>query len=291
MRRLSLLALSILLSPAVLATEQLTWALMLHPGVVNMRDGQPYDGAMVEFLRLLDGRLGDVQVQYPPSNHLRVLNDMGHGRNLCSAPLLRSPERDLIGYFVPLLLSPPVQVVVRADDAKRLPLLNGQLRLEQLLSSELLGGYIIQQIYPAKLQQARLAQEPQLVGVNLTTNGDRLLLMLTHKRFDYAFEYPTTVAGFARDYPQKAALVSVPVADFTQMPIFGSYCTRNDWGRAMSVRIDNAARGLAAEPLLVEVLYQRWLPAETWQHYGAQISQFLRERAQQPPLVFAPAAP
>lgn len=290
MWRVGRLALCVLLARPALAAEQLNWALMPAPGVVNLRAGQPHDGVMVEYLRLLDAQLGDVQVHYPSSNLQRALNDMGHGRDLCTAPLLRSPERDQIGYFVPLLMSPPMQLVIRASDAQRLPLLKGRLWLDQLLSSELLGGFAIQRIYPAKLQQ-RLAQEGQLVGVNITSNVDRLLLMLSHKRFDYTFEFPSAVAGFARAYPQETALLSVPVVEFIELPVFGSYCTRNHWGRAMSLRIDHAARVLAAEPQPIEAVYQRWLPVESWQHYGAQISQFSRARAQQAPLEFAPATP
>jgi uncharacterized protein (TIGR02285 family) len=291
MRRLGWLVLAFVVAPVALATEQLNWALMPNPGVVNLRDGQPYDGLIVEYLRLLDAQLSDVQVQYPASNHQRAINDISHGRNLCTAPLLRTPERDQIGYFVPLLISPPLQVVLPVSDLPRLPLIKGQLWLDQLLGSELLGGVVVQQVYPAKIEQARQALHGQLVGVNLTSNGDRLLLMLTHKRFDYVFDYPTTVAGFARAYPAESALVSVPVADFQDMPVFGSYCTHNDWGRAMSARIDAATRRLLARAQPVEAIYQRWLPVESWQHYGAQIKQFFRERAQQTPLVFAPAGP
>lgn len=289
MWRSAWLTLLLALSPPLLAVEPLNWALTSHPGVVNLRDGKPYDGLMVEYLQQMDAALGDVRLRYLPSNHQRALMNMRHGRNLCTGPLLHSAERDLIGFFVPLLISPPIQVVLPASDVERLPLLNGKLWLDQLLGSELLGGLIVQQIYPAKLQQARRANHAQLVEVNLTSSGDRLLLMLTRKRFDYVFEYPTTVAGFVHDNPQEVALVSVPVADFTDMPVFGSYCSRNDWGRAMSVRIDHAARTMLAEPQPIEASYQRWLPAETWQQYGAQIKHFLRARAQQAPLQFAPA--
>lgn len=291
MWRSSWLALLIFLAPPLLAVEPLNWAIMSHPGVVNLRDGLPYDGLLVEYLQQMDGALGDARVQYLPSNHQRAMMNMRHGRNLCTGLLRRSAERDQIGYFVPLLISPPLQVVLRVSDVDRLPLLNGQLWLEQLLSSELLGGLVAQQIYPAKLQQAREAQHPQLVEVNLTSSGDRLLLMLSRKRFDYVFEYPTTMIGFAQANPQEAALVGVPVVDFTEMPVFGSYCTRNTWGLAMSQRIDTAVRSMLATPQPIEASYQRWLPAETWQQYGGQIKQFLRERAQQAPLVFAPAAP
>lgn len=282
MWRAGLLALLLLLSPRAPAVEQLVWALLPFPGGVNVRNGQPQDGIVFEFLRLLDAPLSEVRPQYQISNLLRAQSDMAHGRNLCVAPFLRSPERDRFGYFVPLLISPPLQVVVRAGDTGRLPVINGRLWLDDLLTSGLLGGFLVQRVYPPKLQ-ARLQpalEAKQLLAVNQSANGDRLLLMLSHDRFDYTFEYPALVAGFARANPQ-AQLHSMPLADFTEMPVFGSYCTRNEWGRAMAARIDGAVRALLAEPRQVQALYRRWLPADSYQAYQPQIQAFLRQREQQ----------
>ncbi|MFZ3185970.1 MAG: hypothetical protein WA173_17725 [Pseudomonas sp.] len=282
MWRAGLLALLLLSSPPVLAVEPLTWMLMPFPGGVNVRNGQLHDGFIVEFLRLLDGPLSDVAPQYQIANIQRSLNDMAHGRNLCSAPYQRSPERDQIGYFVPLLISPPVQLVVRASDVPRLPLIDGRLWLDKLLAADLRGGFFFQRIYPPQLQ-ARLPaglESGQLIGVNQTSNGDRLLLMLGHRRFDYTFEYPLLVAGFTRANPQAEPLRSLPVADLQELPVFGSYCTRNEWGRGMAQRIDGAMRGLLQQPQSVEQLYRRWLPADSYQAYRAEIQAFLRQRGQ-----------
>ncbi|MDP3847439.1 MAG: hypothetical protein Q8R10_13565 [Pseudomonas sp.] len=283
MWRVGLLALLLLLSLRALAVESLTWALMPIPGAINVRDDQPQDGIIFELLQQLDAQLSDVAVQYQIINAPRILHYMARGRNLCSAPYQRSPERDQIGYFVPLLLSQPIQVVVRATDAQRLPLINGQLWLDELLASDLRGGFFMQRVYPPKLQ-ARLSeglQQKQLIGVNEATNSDRLLLMLGHSRFDYTFEFPISVVGFARANPQAAPLRTVPLADLEQMPVFGSYCTRNAWGREMAARIDNAVRALLADPQQVQALYQRWLPVESYQTYQPEIQEFLRQRAQQ----------
>lgn len=278
MWRGGLLGLLLLLSPRAPAVEPLVWVLVPFPGGVNVRDGQPQDGFVFELLRLLDAPLSEVRPQYQLSNMQRILNDMAHGRNFCSAPFQRSPERDRLGYFVPLLISPPLQVVVRAGDTGRLPLINGRLWLDDLLTSGLRGGFFVQRIYPPKLQ-ARLQsalESKQLLAVNLTSGADRLLLMLSYSRFDYTFEYPALVAGFARANPQ-VQLHSVPLADFTEMSVFGGYCTRNEWGRAMAARINDALALLAESQ---QALYRRWLPADSYQRYQPQIQAFLRQRGQ-----------
>ena len=283
MWRIGLLALLLLLSLRALAVESLTWALLAIPGVISVRDGQVQDGVVIEFLRLLEVPLSDVAPRYQISNLLRAQSDMEHGRNLCVVPYQRSPERDRFGYFVPLLISPPLQVVLRAGDGGRLPLINGRLWLDDLLASDLHGGFLLQRIHPPKLQM-HLAQEQQsnrLMGVNVAANYERLLQMLSHKRFDYIFEYPQVVAGFVRDNPQAPLLHSVPLADFTEMPVLGSYCTRNEWGRAMSIRIDNAVRALLAAPQQVQALYRRGLPADSYQIYQPEIQAFLHQRASQ----------
>ena len=287
MWRVGWLALLLLLSPRALAVESLTWALMPSPGAINVRDDQPQDGIVFELLQQLSAQLSDVAVQYRIVNAPRILHDMARGRNLCSAPYQRSPERDQIGYFVPLLLGQPIQVVVRAGDVQRLPLVNGRLWLDELLASDLRGGFFTRWVYPPKLQ-ARLnegLQQKRLIGINEAADNNRLLLMLGHRRFDYTFGYPISVVSFARANPQAAPLRTVPLADLRQSPVFGSYCTRNAWGRAMAARIDNALRSWSADPQRVQALYQHWLPVEGYQTYQSEIRDFMRQREQQP-LIF-----
>ena len=266
-----------------LAVEQLRWAILPTPGVANLRDGQPQDGIAFDFLRLLEPSLVDVQVTYQVSNLPRVQHDMAQGRNLCAVLYVRSPARDQIGYFIPLLLTPPLQVVVRAADAGRLPLRDGRLWMNELFAAPLRGGFFIQRNHPPTLQ-ARLAQgleQNRLVGVNMAANGDRALQMLSHGPFDYTFEYPTTLTSFARANPQLAPLRSVPLADIPELPVVGGYCTRNEWGRAMAMRIDGAVRAVMAAPQSLEALYRHWLPAESYQAYSAEIQAFLHQRGSQ----------
>ncbi|MFT5781509.1 MAG: hypothetical protein ACI9EB_000875 [Pseudomonas sp.] len=290
MARIFFMALLVLLSLPARALEPLTWIFMPFPGVVNLRDGQLQDGLLVEYLRLLDTHITDVPVHNQVGNIARGLYDLAHKRNVCIVGVLQAPERDQIAYFVPFLAIPPMQVVVRASEFEHLPMVDGRLWLEDLLTAKLRGGFLIQRVYPAQLQVRLHAQLTAkiIAGINLTSNGDRLLQMLSHQRFDYTFEYSPIVLGFAQANQQAEALRSVPLADMPGLALAGTYCTRNPWGRAMATRIDKAVRLVLAEPDSVTALYQRWLPAESWQHYEAEIKQFIRQRAKQAPMSFTP---
>ena len=108
------------------------------------------------------------------------------------------------------------------------------------------------------------------------------LRMLSHQRFDYTFEYPSTVVNYARSNPESVPLRSVTLADAADLQVVGSYCTRNAWGRAMALRIDAAVRARLSQPEPVLALYRHWLPVESYQAYGAGIEAYLRQRAEQP---------
>lgn len=270
--------------------EPLPWVLFTMPGVVNLRDGKPHDGLVYEYLRLLEPHLKEVQVSYELGNLMRLQKNMGEGRNLCSSANLRSPERDRIGYFIPYLITPPMQVVVRAETYGRLPLRDGRLWIDDLLAANLRGGFFLQRSYPPVLE-ARLSARPlspSLIAVSIAANADRTLRMLSHQRFDYTFEYPSTVVDYVRSNPESMPLRSVTLADAADLQVVGSYCTRNAWGRAMALRIDAAVRTRLSQPEPVLALYRQWLPVESYQAYGAGIEAYLRQRAEQPLSLPAP---
>jgi uncharacterized protein (TIGR02285 family) len=269
--------------------EPLPWVLFAMPGAVNLRDGKPYDGLVYEYLRMIEPHLEEVQVSYELGNLMRMQKNMDEGRNLCSSANLRSPERDRIGYFIPYLITPPMQVVVRAETYGRLPLRDGRLWVDELLAADLRGGFFLQRSYPPALQ-ARLSARPpsNLIAVSIAASTDRTLRMLSHQRFDYTFEYPSTVVNYARSNPESVPLRSVTLADAADLQVVGSYCTRNAWGRAMALRIDAAVRARLSQPEPVLALYRHWLPVESYQAYGAGIEAYLRQRAEQPLSLPAP---
>lgn len=286
MSRLLLLALLMGLAGSVRAAEPLTWFLLPIPGAVNInQQGAPDDGMAIELLRALEPGLHrrGVPVRYELGNVPRMQLLLEKGRPLCAAVTLRSAERDRLAFFVPLLALPPMQLVVRAKDQRRLPLENGQVAWQALLSSGLKGAIRSQRVYPEtirmNIQQA--LSEGRLQTVSLPGSTDKHLLMLSYGRFDFTLEYPLMVSQVMRGGQLKEPLALFPLQQVEQLGVIGTYCTRGPWGEQMARHIDSSLRELQPQESL-DALYRRWLPPDSYQAYEAPIREFLQDRARQP---------
>mgnify|MGYP002619520218 CR=1 FL=1 len=281
-------ALLMLLTAGTWAEETdsvLDWALWPIPGAVNLVDGQPRDGIAMEALDLLMARLPELQPRYRLANRPRQQYDMEQGLAFCSMPLLRRADSDQIGYFIPFMASTPIQAVIRQDDRERFPLENGSLSLSRLLAdTDLRGGVSGFRTYPTEL--AAWFSEAQTAGrlesVTGALSGENLLLMVSHGRLDFTFEFATVTRAITRRLAVQAPLLSLPIQEHRELVETGIYCTRSDWGRAMAARLDLAVRQIAAEPGVLLALYERWVPEETYQAFADELRAYYLQRAGQP---------
>ena len=273
----------LLLCPSLPAAERLVWGLLPTPGHVNVVDGKPKDGAALESLWLLARHLPDIEMEYQLVNAPRLDRALSEGAPLCTSGSIRTTKRDQLAYFVPYLLVTPMQLIVRAGEQERFPLRNGKVLLPQLFADpQLRGAFSTTRIYPqplaATLERANRAGQLQALGVWT----DQLLLMLSHDRFDYSFEFMAPVRAIARNPQLGAALATLPLAEFDQMAESGLYCPRSAWGRAMAERLDGAVRALAAEQKPLLEFYRHHLTAESYRDYAPAIAAHYRQRAQGP---------
>lgn len=284
MPRLLLLFLLFGLACGARAAESLTWLLLPIPGAINLKQGVPDDGMALELLRALEPGLKarGVDVRYEIGNVPRMQQYLEQGRQLCTAVNLRSAERDRLALFVPLLVVPPMQLVVRAEDRMRLPLESGQVPWQALLDSGLHGAVHTQRVYPQSIRASmqRALGDGRLQGLTLSGNIDKHLLMLSHGRFDFTLEFPLVVSQVMRFGQLKQPLALFPLQEMEQLEVAGTYCTRGPWGAEMARQIDASLRELLRTQSL-EPLYQRWLPAESYQSYQESIQHFLQQRAEQ----------
>lgn len=282
MNKTILLVLLICLQSAAAEREQMIWELIPFPGSVIVRDGHPEDGFTVGFLRLLESHLVGVDMQLQASNLPRVKRAlMGH-KNMCTGLMQPDPELVLSSYFVPLLVIPPMQVVIRRGELSRLPFTAGKLHLEHLLADPGLRGAIYnQRRYSADLEPLlrRAVGENALRSVSLSGSPDKMLQMLRLERFDYTFEYPMVVQASQAQNPESRTLQTVPLASSDYLPAIGVYCPRSSWGLRMIGQIDLAARSLLSDPQLVLQLYRRWMTPGTMQQYEPDIVAYLQDRA------------
>lgn len=279
--------LMLLLGLPPVAAKELVWGIVPLPGAFNVRDGELVDGVLFEALQLLEARLPELQMRYEVLPMARIEQRMFEFDKICGSGQLQSADRDRLGYFVPYGVSPPMHVLVRRQSLEQLLIEDGQVSLDWLFANPYLRGALARtRVYPPdirqRLQQAQAQGLLQELGGSLA--GENLLLMVSHRRLDYIFEYPVIYTEVMRHFSLSEPLVSVPLKDSAQMVPLGIYCPRTPWGEAMARRLDQAVRQVAAEPGPLMSIYQRWLPAEVFTHYHEQLLAHLQARAVLPPL-------
>ncbi len=282
MLRNLLMTLGTMLAASVLQAQQLTWTVVPLPGAFNVRDAQLVDGLLFEAMQLIDAQLPEWQTRYEVLSLARLEQRMGERGESCSSGQLKSAERDRQGYFVPYLLSTPMHVLVRRQTLEQLLIEDGQVSLAWLFANPYLRGALAKaRAYPPDIRQAlqRALAEGRLQELGGSVAGDNLLLMVSHRRLDYVFDYPLIYTEVARTYSLSEPLVSVPLRESAQLVPVGIYCPRSEWGMRMARRIDQAVRKAAQQPQDFMALHERWLPAEVYQRYHAQLQGYYRERA------------
>jgi uncharacterized protein (TIGR02285 family) len=274
-----------LATPAL--AKELVWGVVPLPGAFNVRDGELIDGVLLESLQLLEARLPTLQMRYEILPMARIEQRMFEFDRICSSGQLQSADRDRLGYFVPYLLSPPMHVLVRRQTLQQLLIEDGQVSLDWLFANPHLRGALARtRVYPPDIRQRLQQAQAQglLQSLGGSSAGENLLLMVSHRRLDYIFEYPVIYSEVVRHFSLSEPLVSVPLKESSQMVPLGIYCPRTPWGEAMARRLDQAVREVSAEPEQLLSIFQRWLPPEVFGHYHEQLLAHLHERATLPAL-------
>ncbi|TVP92029.1 MAG: hypothetical protein EA348_02835 [Pseudomonadaceae bacterium] len=280
---LALALAGLLFSPLSLA-EPLNWTVWPIPGIVNVVDGEPTDGISMLALRQLMQRLPDLEPDYRLANRLRQQRDMERGVQFCSTPLFKRPDTDRYAYFVPFLVSTPIQAVVRQDQVAYFPLRDNRLVLSDVLeATEFQAAVSAFRTYPPLIQAWLAAAEPlgRAERISGSLSGENLLLMVSHGRIDLTFEFATITQAVSSQLQPTEPLLSLPLAEEMALVVSGIYCSGSDWGRSMAERLDQAIRELLHEPEALEQLlelYAVYLPPETWAAFEQQIVAYYHAR-------------
>ncbi len=274
---------------SVAQTEELVWGIVPIPGAFNVRDGEVVDGVLFEAMQLLAARLPELQMHYEVLPMTRVEQRMGEKGEMCSSGQLQSPERDRVGYFVPYVASTPIHVLVRPQTLDQLLIEDGQVSLDWLFGNPYLRGALARsRVYPAPIRErlSKAHAEGRIPELGGSLAGENLLLMVSHQRLDYVFDYPVIYTEVMRHFSLGDALISVPLRENSELVTVGIYCARTPWGAEMARRLDRAVREVSAEPDSSMAIFRRWLPPEVYAHYHEQLLQFFARRASAAPLLF-----
>lgn len=282
--KFALLALTLGLLPAsaFVQAESLVWGVVPLPGAFNVRDGQVTGGILFDSTRLLEAQLPELQMRYEALPMSRLKQRMDALDYMCSGGHLQSAERDRVGYFVPHMVFMPIHVMIRRQTLDQLLIEDGKVSLDWLFGRTSLRGALAKnRVYPEqireRLRQAQAEGRIQVLGGSMA--GENLLLMVSHGRLDYVFDYPLIYTEVARHFSLSEPLISVPLRESPHLVPVGIYCPRNAWGARMAMRLDHAIREVSAQPAALLALYQSWLPPQVYDHYREELLRFFQQRA------------
>lgn len=271
-----------LLHSLSVAAETVDWTVWPLPGVVNVVDDKPTDGITMDAMALLMDRLPELQPQYRIANRLRQQKMMADGENVCSIPLFQREDSDKFAYFIPFMITTPIQAIIRRDDLERFPLEDGFLSLTRLIDeTDLRGGLSGFRTYPDPLGAWLTDAESKNRVKNITGSqgGESLQLMVSHGRLDYIFEFSSISMAMRKGLHMREPLLTLPILEDRKLVESGIYCTRNPWGQRIAERLDRAIRELVAEPEALLQLYVHGMPIETYQVFEQDIREYYQERA------------
>lgn len=269
-------------TPQAAGVETLEWTVWPLPGVINVIDGKPTDGAAMDVLRLIMANLPAFTPNYRLGNRLRQQQDMQQGQNFCSAPLFRRSDSDEYGYFIPFMASTPIQVVIRASDAASFPIEEGVISLADLAErDDLRGGYSGFRTYPPAvaqwLDQARA--DGRIEKATGTPSGENLLRMVSQGRIDFAFEFSILSNTVNKRLRSGEPLRSVPIKGHRALVEAGIYCSRTPWGKRVAGELDRVIRELSSDPETFLSLYRPWVPEETFRLFRDDLRAYYLRRA------------
>lgn len=282
-RRLcTLLTLTLLTLGAELRAEpqEIIWGISPLPGQVNLRDGQPHSGVLVDLLLQVIKRMPQHRHRLQLVNLSRGLEQLKQPGTTCLLPTVRTAERDQLGHHVDLFVAMPHQLLVRSSDQARFASGQNEVSLRVLLQdTQLRGGLNQDRSYGPNLDPLLKdpAVQPRLLRIQTSSANNNLLDMLAYGRIDYLLEH-AEVIQFIQRQGGASNLALLPLQEASTPLVNGIYCSRTAAGARLIREIDSIAR----QPDVVAYFKQAhiaYLPAATAHHYQAWLDNFFQQRA------------
>lgn len=232
--------------------------------------------------------VSQVMARTPQYQHHRLLMnlsrsfiDLQHKDNLCIVGVVRSAERDKIGYFVGLWPLLPPHIVIRRSDWHLINKNQPTISLNDLLQrADLRGATIIQRSYGPVVDGilTTAIKEGRLDSLQSSSQDNNLMIMLASGRIDFSPEY---VESFLVRLPTTTELsdelMMLGIEEDQNPSMYGVYCSRTPRGEAMIRQIDAVARDPKVSAELQRIQHS-FIPEQTRQPYQPWLDDFFQQR-------------
>ncbi|WP_035055836.1 TIGR02285 family protein [Andreprevotia chitinilytica] len=266
--------------------REITWVLIDWPPLYIV----PPDGALEGPSSLGDGisdRASTLLAAKLPQYHhhfvrtdlQRLWGEIEHGHNLCYLSALRTPQREKLAYFTPSFVLPPLNLVLRKDQANRISATGQPVVLANLLNhAELKGAFATKRSYSSEVDVLIDQAGNKTRRIAEPVSG-RILRLIDAGQLDYTLEYPIVVAYHQKLKPFEHELITLPLAEIPDILTANVACTRNGWGKQAIQDIDAALIELSANEAFRNIVTP-WLTADVVLRVRPRFEAFYNGRKQ-----------
>jgi uncharacterized protein (TIGR02285 family) len=262
------------------AEERLVWLKFDYPPLYIAQGDYTGQGILDVILDRIITALPEYRHEIRFVNLSRAMSELERGKNLCTAALFHSPQRERIGLFSqnPTTFLSSLKLVVRKGEEERFSTgsKNPPPLSDLLTDSGLHLGVSANMSYGESVDSAiKEVHNPEDVFVRGGKDiGKGLLEMVLKKRIDFTIGYPWSVTTILNQ-AQLKRLSFLPFAEAEKRPMHFVFCVKNDWGAAMIRRIDAV---LSTEEAIIwrREAIERWIPADSKLSFRQDYSAWFR---------------
>lgn len=244
--------------------ETITWLKIDFPPIYITDGPHVGEGVADRIIDLFIDRLSDYEHIVRVANLSRIHTDLKLGTNVCTPTMFVTAERKEFGIYSknPTTFLPPLQLIIRAEDAAKFTRGGADLSLDDLLDApDLILGVAAGVSYGKKVDRVISGRQGAANLFIRQSGGDvlnGLMEMVLKKRIDYTISYPWAVSYSAT--PEDVnRLTFIPFSEAGRHPRHYVLCANNAWGRKTIARLDAVLTKALPTPEY-RALIERWLP-------------------------------
>ncbi|MBO9667350.1 MAG: transporter substrate-binding domain-containing protein [Bdellovibrio sp.] len=258
----------------------ITWGIPDWPPYSVFPSSKEPPGIMNKLLNILNTNIPDYQFELIDASVPKSMELWSTGIDVCSPITLYTKERAALAYMTPWVLSPPLQIVVRADkfDLFLAQAKNRELDLNGLITSGRWKGLFVKnRSYGPPVDDVLHLHKGSVSIEPPVGSWWSVLNMVAVGRADFTVEYPLVVDEFNQSNAQSGALLSIPIVGYTKPFTFMVACTKSPKGKEWMEKIEKGIHSAAKKPEFKKMMERLFTP-EGVKKYRSEIDEFVEKR-------------
>ncbi|KYG65106.1 hypothetical protein AZI87_11075 [Bdellovibrio bacteriovorus] len=206
-------------------------------------------------------------------------------KEVCYGAALKTKERMRWAYFTVSAFQPGSELMLVTMNRALLETPAKKVSLKKLLRENRWKGFIpMERSYGEVIDKIikenyvpTNTKDPRI----LTADFGSILKMVAKKRYDFTLEYSSVVNAYNARNITEPALMMKPVLESTSYVPLHFACTKNEWGRDMVQKVDQAMQKIALTKEYQEAV-EAWMEPQTLKKNQQALQEFYHRRAQGP---------